>query len=64
MTIPLHGQKNLQAFNTGEISKRHIKYSFKINGKQLMPTKDKYAKFQNYSPFIVMHILKVFSARR
>ena len=35
MTIPLHGQKNLQAFNTGEILKRHIKYSFKINGKQL-----------------------------
>ena len=47
MTIPLHGQKNLQAFNTGEISRRHIKYSFKINGKQLMATKDKYAKFQN-----------------
>ena len=35
ITIPLHGQKNLQAFNTGEIPKRHIKYSFKINGKQL-----------------------------
>ena len=34
----------LHAFTTGQISKRHIKYCFKINGKQLikMPKKGEY----------------------
>ena len=36
----------LQAFSTEELSKRHIKYCFKINGKQRikMPKKGEYVK--------------------
>ena len=50
----------LQAFSTKEISKRHVKDCFKINGKQriIMPKKDEYVKFKNYerkikSPFMI-----------
>ena len=40
----------LQAFSTEEIIKRHIKYCFKINGKQIikMSTRDEYVKFKNF----------------
>ena len=48
----------LQAFNTEEILKHHIKDCFKINGKQrmIMPKKGEFVKFNNYerkikSPF-------------
>ena len=50
----------LQAFSTEEILIRHIKYFFKINGKQIiiMVKKAGYVKFKNYqrkirSPFKV-----------
>ena len=50
----------LQTFKTEEISKRHSKDCFKINGKQriIMLQKGEYAKFRNYerkikSPFII-----------
>ena len=40
----------MQAFRTEEILKRHIKDSFKINGKQriIMPKKGEYVKFKNH----------------
>ena len=50
----------LQVFSTDEISKSHINYSFKINGKQmiLMPKGGEYVKFKIYegkikSPFMI-----------
>ena len=50
----------LQDFSTEEISRRHIKDYFKINGKQrvIMPKKGEYVKFKNYerkikSPYII-----------
>ena len=41
---------SLQAFSTEDILKRHIKYCFKINGKQRikMPKKDKFFNFKNF----------------
>ena len=40
----------LQAFRTAEKLKRHIKYCFKINGKQTikMPKKSEYIKFKKF----------------
>ena len=50
-----HGRKHscrycLHAFSPAEISKRHTKDYFKINGKQriIMPKKGEYIKFKNY----------------
>ena len=50
----------LQAFRITALLKCHIKYCFKINGKQKikMPKKGEYVRFKNYkrkikSPFII-----------
>ena len=49
----------LHAFIAEEILKCHIKYYFKINGKQTikMPKKGEYVKFKNFER---MGILKLF----
>ena len=40
----------LRAFSTDEILKHHVKYCFKINGKQkiIMPKNGEYVKLKNY----------------
>ena len=50
----------LQGFRKAKALKRHIKDSFKINGKQRikMPKKDEYVRFKNFgrkikSPFMI-----------